>query len=91
MAEGESVTDEKAMKKPADEELDEKRISIFCCGFFILIWYALFSYSLWGYGGIIGFLMNQPFDLWFRSYLQIETIMSILLGGLVLILIWFLE
>jgi hypothetical protein len=91
MAEGESVTDEKPTDKPVDEELDERRISIFCCGSFILVFYALFSYLLWDYGGIIGFLMNRPFDLWFLSYLHIETIMSLVIGVLILILIWFLE
>jgi hypothetical protein len=76
------------VKRIVDEVLADRRDVRMCLGILVLVGYGLMNMMVWNYGGIIGFLLHQPMDLYFRSYLQIQIILNFIFGLLVLFLIW---
>ncbi|MFW9888652.1 MAG: hypothetical protein ACFFER_10740 [Candidatus Thorarchaeota archaeon] len=90
MADGErsDAIDEDRVKHLVDEILNERRTLRICLGTSFLFVYAYANYLVWGYGGISGFLLNQPFDLWFVPFLHTQVVLTLLFGSLILLMIW---
>ena len=80
--------DENEIKRIVREILKERSEYRMCFGTIIVILYITVNFLVWNYGGVVGFFLHQPFDIWFLSVLQIEIVLNILFGLLILLVIW---
>ncbi len=93
MTEGEKETiiNEDEVKRIVDEVLADRRNVKMCLGFIVLVAYGYINMMLWGAGGIVGFLLQQPIDLYFHAYLQLVIILNFIFGLIILLLIWIIK
>jgi len=87
----ERIINEDEVKRIVEEILADRRNVKMCLGFIVLVAYGYINMMIWGYGGIAGFLLQQPMDLYFHAYLQLAIILNLIFGLIILVIIWIIK